>query len=75
MEEYKDRLITDNPEAWDYLHVVAKPSKLSVKQYYFHYHVLLVRLFLKGWREGIYDFIDYGFYVKSFLKNMFRFGG
>lgn len=75
MEEYKDRLITDNPEAWDYLHVVAKPSKLSVKQYYFHYHVLLVRLFLKGWREGIYDFIDYGFYLKSFLKNMFRFGG
>lgn len=75
MEEYKNRLITENPEAWDYLHVVAKPSKLSVRRYYFHYHVLLVKLFLKGWREGIYDFLDYGYYLKSFLKNMFRFGG
>lgn len=75
MEEYKSRLITENPEAWDYLHVVAKPSKLSVSRYYFHYHVLLVKLFLKGQRDGIYDFIDYGYYLKSFLKNMFRFGG
>ncbi len=75
MEQYKDRLITQNPEAWDYLHVVAKPSKLSVKMYYFHYHVLVAKLFLKGKREGIYDFIDYGYYIKSFLKNMFKFGG
>lgn len=75
MEEYKSRLITENPEAWDYLHVVAKPSSLSVRRYYFHYHVLLVKLFLKGQREGIYDFIDYSYYLKSFFKNMFRFGG
>ena len=75
METYKDRLITENPEAWDYLHVVAKPEKLSVRRYYFHYHILLIRLFLKGKRDGIYDFIDYGYYVKSFLRNLFRFGG
>lgn len=74
-QEYKDRIITKNPEHWDYLHVVAKPNKMGVKQYYFHYHVLLIKLFLRGYKDGIYDFIDYGYYIKSFLKNMFRFGG
>lgn len=74
-ETYQNRLLTHNPEAWDYLHVVAQPEHLTVRQYYFHYHVLLVRLFLRGWRDGIYDFLDYGYYLKSFLKNMFRFGG
>lgn len=75
MEQYRHRLITKNPAEWDYLHVVAKPGKMSVKEYYFHYHILLGLLFIRGWRDGIYDFLDYGFYLKSILKNMFRFGG
>lgn len=74
-EQFRDRIITDDPAAWDYLHVVAKPEKLSVRHYYFHYHVLMVKLFLRGKRDGIYDFVDYGFYIKSIIKNMFRFGG
>lgn len=74
-EEYKDRLVTDNPEAWDYLHVVAKPRNMSVKAFYFHYHILVAKMFLRGWRQGIYDFVDYGYYIKSILKNLFRFGG
>lgn len=74
-EEYRDRLVTQNPADWDYLHVVAKPDHMSVRRYYFHYHILLGKLFVKGWRDGIYDFIDYGFYLKSIIKNLFRFGG
>lgn len=77
-EVYKamgDRIITDNPSDYDYLHVVAKPGKMSLKRYYFHYHVLVVRLFLRANRDGIYSFLDYGYYVKSILKNMFKFGG
>ena len=69
---YKDRLITDNPSHWDYLHVVAKPEKLSVRRYYFNYYKLLIKLFLKAQKEGVYDFIDYKDYIKSFLKNMLR---
>ena len=72
---YRDRLITSDPSCWDYLHVVAEPSKMSVKRYYMYYHILVVKLFIKGWREGIYDFLDYGFYIKSMLKNLFKFGG
>ena len=70
-----DRIITDNPEHYDYLHVVARPGKLSLRSYYFHYHILMVRLFLRAYKDGIYSFLDYGYYVKSILKNMFKFGG
>lgn len=70
-DEYKDRMITDNPSHFDYLHLVAKPSHMSVRGYYLSYYILLIRFFLKAKREGIYDFIDYGDYIKSFLRNIF----
>lgn len=68
----KQEFITDNPSHFDYLHLVAKPAKLSVRRYYFNYYILLIRLFLKAQREGIYDFIDYGDYIKSFVANIFK---
>ena len=64
--------ITDDPSHFDYLHLVCKPEHLSVRMWYFHYYVLLIRLFLKGRREGVYDFIDYGEYIRSFIGNIFR---
>ncbi len=67
-EEY----ITEDPSRFDYLHLVARPKYLSVKAWYFHYYVLLIRLFLKGRREGVYDFVDYGSYIRSFITNIFR---
>ena len=75
INSYRGRLITHDPSHWDYLHVVAQPSEMSVRRYYFHYHVLLIRLFLRAWRQGIYDFIDYRFFIGSMVKNLFRFGG
>lgn len=74
-EEYRERIITDDPSHWDYLHVVARPEHMSVKRYYMYYHLLVVRLFLRAWRQGVYDFLDYGFFIRSMLKNLFRFGG
>lgn len=70
--QYKDRIITDNPSHFDYLHLVAKPSKMGVKKYYFYYYILLIKLFLKAKKEGVYDFIDYGDYIKSFISNIFK---
>ena len=75
IKEYRGRLITRDPSHWDYLHVVAKPSRLSVRGYYFCYHILLISLFLRAWRQGIYDFIDYRFFIGSMVKNLFGFGG
>lgn len=69
---YKDRIITNNPSHWDYLHLVAKPTKMSIKRYYFNYYKLLIKLFLKAQREGVYDFIDYKDYIISFVKNIFK---
>lgn len=71
-ENYKDRLITDNPSHWDYLHIVAKPTYMSVKRYYLNYYILVIKLFLKAQREGVYDFIDYKDYIKSFIVNIFK---
>ncbi len=73
--DYVDRLITTDPAEWDYLHVVAKPEKMSVRKYYFHYHILLIKLFLRAQRQGVYDFMDYKAFIRSFLKNLFSFGG
>lgn len=70
-EEYRDRLITDNPSHWDYLHVVATPFHLSTRRFYFYYYCLVIRLLLKAKREGVYDFVDYGEYIRSFMKNIF----
>ncbi len=71
-EEYKDRIITNNPSHWDYLHLVAKPTKMSIKRFYFNYYKLLIKLFIKAKREGVYDFIDYKDYIISFVANIFK---
>lgn len=63
--------ITDDLTHYDYLHLVCKPGYLSVRMWYFHYYVLLIRLFLKAQKDGIYDFIDYGDYIRSFIRNIF----
>ena len=73
--EYTDRLVSTNPDDWDYLHLVTKPTNISVKKYYYYYHILLIKLFLRAKRQGIYDFIDYKMFIKSFVKNLFKFGG
>lgn len=63
--------ITDDLTHFDYLHLVCKPDHLSVRSWYFHYYVLLIKLFLKARRDGVYDFIDYGDYIRSFIRNIF----
>ena len=69
-DKYKNRLITQNPSHWDYLHLVAKPTKMSVRRYYYCYYKLMIKLFLKAQREGVYDFIDYKDYIISFVRNI-----
>lgn len=69
---HQEEYITSNPCDFDYLHLVCKPKYLSIRAYYFHYYILLIRLFLKGKRDGIYDFIDYGDYIRSFIKKILK---
>jgi radical SAM superfamily enzyme YgiQ (UPF0313 family) len=50
-EEYKDRLRTQDPRKWDFLHLVVKPSRLSTLEYLCRFWLLqwkLVRLAAKA---------------------------
>lgn len=71
-DDYIDKLITTNPEHYDYLHVVAKPDNISVKKYYMYYYILLIKLFLLAKKQGVYDFLDYSYYIKSFISKIFK---
>ena len=70
-ERFSDRIISDNPSHWDYLHVVAKPTHISVKHFYFCYYVLLLKLLIRAKKDGIYDFLDFKKFILDFIKGMF----
>lgn len=70
-EEYRNKLITKNPEDYDYFHLVSKPTKLGVRRYYCYYYILMVRLFLRAKRQRVYDFVDYRDYIIYFFKTIF----
>lgn len=70
-DTYKSRILTNDITKYDYMHVVAEPEKMSVQGYYAAYYFLVVRLFLKAKRDGIYDsFMDYDSYIRYFLKQI-----
>lgn len=71
-EEYKDKLITNNTEHWDYLHLTARPTYLSIRGFYWQYYKLVTKLFVRGQRQHIYSFINYGYYIKAIFKNIFK---
>jgi len=70
-EEYKDRLITKDIEAWDFLHLVIKPEKLSTRAFYRQYLKLFLRLYKIAKASGIYDFMDLTFYMRM-LRSALR---
>ena len=62
-EQYKDKLLTDNPENFDYMHLVTAPRRMGIRQYYFHYYLMITRMFLLSYKRGVYDFLDYKEYL------------
>ncbi|MHB1454785.1 MAG: B12-binding domain-containing radical SAM protein [Saccharofermentanales bacterium] len=74
-EEYKTRLITDDIEDWDFLHLVLKPERLTAGQFYREYYKLFLKLYRIARKTGIYDFMDLKFYknmLTSYLKRKMR---
>lgn len=63
-EQYKDRLITHRISHWDFLHLVVKPEKLSVRGYYRQYLKLFLRLYRIAQASGLYDFMDLAYYMR-----------
>jgi len=64
--------ITENMGHFDYLHLVYKPDKLSVSSFCGKNYMLLIKLFIKAYREKVYDFIDYKDYIKSSIREFFE---
>lgn len=70
-DEYKDRLITNNIEDWDFLHLVVKPENMSKREFYFEFYKLTYKLYRIAKKSGFYDFIDLEYY-KDVVKDYFR---
>lgn len=66
-KEYEDKLITDDLTKFDYIHLVVKPTKLSIKKYYLHYYILVFKLFNLAKKYGIYDFMDWRKLKRNFF--------
>jgi radical SAM superfamily enzyme YgiQ (UPF0313 family) len=63
-EEYENRLMTEDIEAWDFLHLVVKPEKLTVRMFYYQYLKLFLRLYKIARASGIYNFMDLAYYMR-----------
>ena len=70
-EEYKDRIVSDDIEDYDFLHLVLEPEKLTKQQFYREYNKLVLRLYNLAKKSGIYDFMDIEFY-KNMLTGYLR---
>ncbi|MCL2864321.1 MAG: radical SAM protein [Lachnospiraceae bacterium] len=70
-DNYKNQLITSDLRKWDYVHLVVKPTHMSVKRYYFHYYILVFKLLRLAKKHGIYDFLDWRKLKKDFLTLLF----
>lgn len=66
-KEYEDKLITDDLTKFDYIHLVVKPTKISIKKYYLYYYILVFKLFNLAKKYGIYDFMDWGKLKRDFF--------
>ncbi len=70
-EEYKNKLITDDIEKWDFLHLVAEPENMSRRQFYIQYYRLTWRLYRSARKAGVYSFIDLSHYG-NIIRQYFR---
>lgn len=69
--EYQEKLITDNREKWDFMHLVIKPECMNRFQFYLEYYLLVMDLFRIAQKAGIYGFLRLEDYKNIFLKLLF----
>lgn len=70
-EQFKDKLLTKNPENYDYMHLVVKPRRMSVRSYYFCYYAMLAAMFLLSYKRGVYKFLNYKEYFLYAIRSAF----
>lgn len=71
-EEYKDLLITDDIEKWDFLHLVLQPKYISRGQFYRYYYRMVFRLYIRARRAGLYRFMDGRYFRQTLIRYWYR---
>ena len=55
-QEKKTALLDHRPEKWDLAHLLLKPEHMTRTGFMLRHRWLMVRLYLLGWRRGVYRF-------------------
>lgn len=71
-KKYKDKIITKDLTKFDFIHVVAKPTHMSVARFYWNYYMLVIKLFNLAKKNGVYDFVDMKKWKKEYTKFLFK---
>ena len=71
-KKYEKKIITKDLTKFDFIHVVAKPSNMSVARFYWNYYVLVIKLFNLVKKYGTYDFIDLKKWKREYTKFLFK---
>lgn len=66
--EYKNKLITDNCTFWDFLHLVLKPTSLTIFRFYFEFYKLTLKIYLYTRKTGIFDFMTFSYFKNILWK-------
>lgn len=73
-DKYEKRLITREPEKWDFMHLVIPPVHLSILGFYTEYFILVMELFRLAQKKKIYSFLRLNDYKHIFLKLLLQEG-
>lgn len=71
-KKYKDKIIVKDLTKFDFVHVVAKPTKMSVWRFYLNYYILVIKLFNLANKYGTYDYLDINKWKKAYTKFLFK---
>ncbi len=71
-KQYEGKYIENDLTKFDYIHTVVKPTKMSIRKFYFHYYKLVIKSFLLVKKYGTYDYIDINKWIKEFFKQIFK---
>lgn len=74
-DDYKDRLITNKIQNWDFLHLVLKPTKMTKAAFYLEFYKLSAKLITLGKKHGAYEFVNGKYLIniaRTYILNLFR---
>lgn len=70
-KNYSLNLVTTDPEAWDNVHITVNPTNMTVKEFYFNYYELMVKLIIRTGLTGEFRFKDFKAAVTPLLSSIF----